>query len=208
MRHATVRSAAAIRIGRLRLKGTDRDVDEAVDAALTKAGFQVVPLDDEFRKKWDQAKDDGNTMAAAGAWMTDQQYLLKSGISGRTKAAILLGRVKYPSSYRSALARRDEWSETLHDVFRHVDFVALPTLQGPPPAIPVNLKIGILEAFMLNLQNTAPVNFAGNPALAVPVPLRHEKVRLTSLQLVGPPRSEAGLLNAGRLVEAAVKKKK
>jgi amidase len=49
-----------------------------------------------------------------------------------------------------------------------------------------------------------PVNFAGNPALAVPVPLRQESFPVTSLQLVGPKLSEAELLNAGRLVEAAV----
>ena len=34
----------------------------------------------------------------------------------------------------------------------------------------------------------------------------HESVRLTSLQLVGRPFAEADLLNAGRLVEAAVKR--
>jgi len=33
-------------------------------------------------------------------------------------------------------------------------------------------------------------------------------VHLTSLQLIGPPRSEAELLNAGRLVEEAVAVKK
>jgi len=58
---------------------------------------------------------------------------------------------------------------------------------------------------MLNLQNTVAVNFAGNPALAVPIPLHDSEVPLTSLQLIGPPLSEAQLLNAGRLVEAAVK---
>jgi amidase len=54
------------------------------------------------------------------------------------------------------------------------------------------------------MQNTVAVSFAGNPALAMPIPLRHSAVHAT-LQLVGPPRSEAELLNAGRLVEAAVK---
>jgi len=86
------------------------------------------------------------------------------------------------------------------------DMIALPTLQSAPPGIPPNLKLGVLEAFMLDFQNTVPVNFAGNPALAVPVPVRHERVRLTSLQLVGPPRSEAVLLNAGRFVEERIKK--
>jgi hypothetical protein len=58
------------------------------------------------------------------------------------------------------------------------------------------------------VQNTVAVNFAGNPALAVPVPLRHESFPVTSLQLVGPKFSEAELLNAGRLVEAGVEKSK
>jgi Asp-tRNA(Asn)/Glu-tRNA(Gln) amidotransferase A subunit family amidase len=69
---------------------------------------------------------------------------------------------------------------------------------------------------MLQLQNTVAVNFAGNPALAVPVPLRggkgaktlsgakSAKIPLTSLQLIGPRLAEADLLNAGRLVENAV----
>jgi amidase len=49
------------------------------------------------------------------------------------------------------------------------------------------------------------VNFGGVPALAIPIPIPHQSVPLTSLQLVGPRFSEADLLNAGRLVEAAVK---
>jgi Asp-tRNA(Asn)/Glu-tRNA(Gln) amidotransferase A subunit family amidase len=49
------------------------------------------------------------------------------------------------------------------------------------------------------------VNFAGNPALAMPVPVMNESVPVTSLQLVGPRLSEAKLLNAGRIVEQAVK---
>ena len=69
------------------------------------------------------------------------------------------------------------------------------------------MKIGVMEARVLNLQNTVAVNFAGYPAVALPIPLHHDaKVAVTSLQLIGPWRGEAQLLNAGRLVEAAVKK--
>jgi hypothetical protein len=85
---------------------------------------------------------------------------------------------------------------------------ALPTLQVRPPLIPWLGRIALLEARVLNLQNTVAVNFAGNPALAVPVPLRHEPFPVTSLQLVGTKFSEAELLNAGRLVEAAVVSRK
>jgi amidase len=110
----------------------------------------------------------------------------------------------YPVGYNRALRRREAWQHTLHDIFKKVDFIALPTLQGAPPGIPPNLKIGIVEALMLDYQNTVAVNFAGNPALAVPVPVKHERVKLTSLELIGPPKSEAALLNAGRFIEDSV----
>jgi amidase len=54
---------------------------------------------------------------------------------------------------------------------------------------------------VLGLQNTEAVNFAGNPALAIPIPAQDKTVPVTSLQLVGPPMSEAALLNVGRLIE-------
>jgi len=199
-------SAQEIRIGRLTLKGTDSKIDQAVDEALARTGFQVVPLDDSFREEWEQAKKDGNTIAAAGAWISDKRFRYALGVSARTKSAILAGRILYPTSYEEAVARRAAWQNTLKEIFKKVDFIALPTVQTPPPLIPPNLKIGILEARMLELQNTVAVNFAGNPALALPIPLRDDEVAVTSLQLIGPRLGEAELLNAGRLVEAAVKK--
>jgi len=66
------------------------------------------------------------------------------------------------------------------------------------------IGVGVLEGVMLNLQNTIAVNFAGNPALAVPIPMRSAPVPVASLQFIGRPGSEAELLNAGRIVEAAV----
>ena len=197
--------AKRIRVGRLRLKDTDPNIDEAIDNALAKAGFQIVPLPDSLREKWEQAKNDGNTIAAAGAWISDKQFRFAFGVAARTKSAIRLGQITYVTGYRDAVARQGAWQHTLRNVFKKVDFIALPTLQTTPPAIPPNLRIGLLEARVLTLQNTVAVNFAGNPALAVPVPLRGGKVPVTSLELIGPPLAEADLLNAGRLVESAVK---
>jgi Asp-tRNA(Asn)/Glu-tRNA(Gln) amidotransferase A subunit family amidase len=198
-------TGSSIRIGRLHLRGTNSRVDKAVDEALSKAGFQVVPLDDAFRQKWEQAKKDGNTVAAVGAWLSEGKYLIYPGVSARTKSVVLAGRLQYPISYQLALKGQKKWQEALHDVFRKVDLIALPTLQSAPPGIPPNLKLGIMELFMLDFQNTVAVNFAGNPALAVPVPVKHMNVDSTSLQIIGPRNSEAALLNAGRIVEAAVK---
>jgi Asp-tRNA(Asn)/Glu-tRNA(Gln) amidotransferase A subunit family amidase len=195
-------SGKRIKVGRLRLAGTDPRIDQAVDGALSRANFQVVALDDNFRAKWEQAKNDGNTMAAAGAWISDREYRYKFGVSPRTKAAIFLGRLLYPARYRQALERRSEWQRTLREAFKEVDFIALPTLQIMPPKIPASLGLGLLEAQMLKQQNTVPVNVAGNPALAIPVPVHHDSIPVASLQLIGPWYSEAELLNAGRLVES------
>jgi Asp-tRNA(Asn)/Glu-tRNA(Gln) amidotransferase A subunit family amidase len=208
-RYAAAKTAkptgASIRVGRLKLKGTNPRIDRAVDRALAEAGFQVVPLGEDFSAKWEQAKKDGNTLATAGAWMSDRPYLGKLGVAARTKTAILAGQLAYQSGYWKAVGRQKAWQNELRQIFRKVDIIALPTLQTTPPPLALNFKIGVLEALVLDRQNTVAVNFAGNPALAVPIPLRHGEVDLTSLQLVGPRRSEAELLNAGRIVEAAVK---
>ncbi len=224
-------AARGIRIGRLTLKGTDREIDRAVDEALAKTGFQVIPLDDDFRQEWDRANVDGNTIATAGVWISDKQFRTENGVAARTKTAILAGQLAYPAGYESAVARQAGWQKTLNEIFTNVDFIALPTMQTTPPPIPRNFRIGIMEARMLGWQNTAAVNFAGNPAVALPIPLRHDakaavarvqwpgrqvrdssdlqmndgKVSVTSLQLIGPRLSEAQLLNAGRLVETAIK---
>ena len=200
--HPTGRS---IRVGRLRLKGTSTAIDQAVDAALKSAGFEVVELSPDFAEKWEQAKRDGNVVAAAGAWISDEKFTNHPEINIRTRMAILAGKLAYGSGYSEALARRQPWQQTLKAVFKKVDFIALPTLQTLPPAFPIDLQIGILDARVLLLQNTVAVNFAGNPALAQPIPLRPGKPAVTSLQLVGPRFSEARLLNAGRVVEKAVK---
>ena len=193
-----------IRIGRLYLSGTDPKIDKAVDDALARGHFQVIALDKAFAAKWDQAKKDGDTVAAAGAWMNYKKYFGKLGVSAKTEAIIALGEFDYTTNYRNALQRQAEWQYTLRQVFKKVDFIALPTLQTLPPTIPLIGRIAFLEARVLGLQNTVAVNFAGNPALAIPIPVNDKHVPFTSLQLVGPRLSEAELLNAGRLIEASV----
>jgi Asp-tRNA(Asn)/Glu-tRNA(Gln) amidotransferase A subunit family amidase len=197
-------TARSIRVGRLKLKGTDRQIDRAIDDALVKTGFEVVQLDESLSEQFEKAKKDGTAVASAGAWISNGRFQI--AVAARTQSVLRLGQINYTTSYRSALDRRDAWQRTLRQVFEKVDFIALPTLQKSPPDLPLlNLRIGILEAELLQLQNTVAVNFAGNPALALPVPVRGEKLPVTSLQLIGPLLAEAALLNAGRLVEDAVK---
>jgi amidase len=192
-----------LRVGRLEINGENSKINRAVDRALARAGFEVVPLDHEYTALWDAAKSAGDALAAAGAWNSDRHFLTSPGIAGRTRTAILVGRLAYETEYRKALAVREVWQERLREVFQKVDLIALPTLQGFPPPIPPNLRLGILEAFVLGWQNTVPVNLAGNPAIAVPIPLHRGGHVRTSLQLIGPPRGEAQLINAARIVQAS-----
>lgn len=191
----------------LSLGGTDPRIDKAVDRALAKARFRVIPLDQDFTARWRQAQKDSNVVAAVGAWMNDRKYQDKTGVSGRAKSVLLLGQILQPN-YASALRRQTEWRRTLDRIFKKVDFIALPTLQTLPLGIPVIGSSAVLEARVLALQNTSAVNFGGNPALAIPIPVEHASVPVTSLQLVGPRLSEAQLLNAGRIVEASNPRRK
>lgn len=194
-------AAKSIRVGRLYLPGTDPEIDRAVDEALAQAGFQVVPLGKRLVEQWDEAKKHGRTIALAEGWFWLRGYLSKKGVSAPTKATILLGEVEYKTGYDQALAGRKAWQRTLRRVFRRVDFIALPTMQSLPPRVPFWGRLALFDAAVFNIQNTAAVNVAGNPAIAIPIPVKDKRVPLTSLQLIGPNLSEARLVNAARIME-------
>ncbi len=194
-------SAAEITIGRLYLDGTDPAIDKAIDQALAAEKFNVIRLGKVFKENWDQADKYGRIVATADAWLNGREYLGKKGVTPTTKAGILLGELEYNNNYRQAMLVRARWRKTLREAFKRVDFIAVPTLQRMPPKLPFFGRSAIFEALVLDLQNTEPVNLAGNPAIAIPIPLNVKDGSLTSLQLVGPRLSEAELVNAARLIE-------
>jgi amidase len=195
-------SAKGLRVGRLRLSGTHAGIDRAIDAALERAGFQVIQLDERFAERWRQAHKDGTTVAVVDGWLSNGKYSKERSVSSLAKAAMLLGDIDYPREYEVALRQRAGWRLQLRDIFEKVDLIALPTLQSPPPRIPLLGATPLFEARMLNTQNTVAVNYAGLPAIAIPVPIENSQLP-ASLQLVGPRLSEAQLVNAARLVDAS-----
>ena len=78
--------------------------------------------------------------------------------------------------------------------------LAAPTLLGFPPLLEEAHILFKLRAL------TSPVNAAGLPALALPVPVpgRDADPIPASVQLIGPRNGEERLLAAGALVEQAV----
>jgi Asp-tRNA(Asn)/Glu-tRNA(Gln) amidotransferase A subunit family amidase len=134
--------------------------------------------------------------------VSDRQYLGKAGVELTTQATIRLGEVEHGLAYKGALDGRRPWRRELRKVFDKVDFIALPTMQSLPPHKLLFERSAIFEARALALQNTVAVNYAGNPAIAIPIPFPDEHFPVTSLQLIGPNLSEAGLVNAARLITA------
>jgi len=199
-------TASHIRIGRLYLDNTDPAIDQAIDEALIANGFKIVQIGPAFKTKWAQAEADGKTIALADAWLSDQKYLKENGVWSTTKIVISMGEMDYAMGYKGALKRQKAWQRELKRVFEKVDLIAVPTLQTLPPARPFWSSSIAFEWMVFNSQNTVGVNFAGNPALAIPIPMpAHGKAQpVTSLQLIGPRRSEAQLLNAGRLLNTKI----
>lgn len=199
-------SARTITIGRLYLDGTDPEIDQAIDAELAAKQFKVIKLNERFLAKWQQAEKDGKVVALADTWQNDKDYAKQKGVSLLTTLVILSGEFDYHGDYQAALKRKASWQRDLRQIFSQVDFIVVPTLQGLPPKMPFWGSDVVFEWRVFDMQNTVAINFAGNPALAVPItlPSRGKTVPITSLQLVGPRLSEAELLNAGRLIENAL----
>jgi amidase len=194
-------TGSGLRVGRLYIEGTDPAIDRAVDRALQTAGFKVVQLDAAFTEAWKQATKNGQVVAVADGYRSNSYLLKKHGVTGTTKTALLLGDLRSDSkTYDKAIQDRAQWQRLLKRLFNRVDFIALPTLKKPPMNIPLWGRFATFEARALGMQNTVAVNYAGNPAIAIPIPLEQDKVPLTSLQLIGPVKSEAKLLNAARIL--------
>lgn len=198
--------AQKIRIGRLHIPGTSPDIEEAIDKRLREQGFDVVELDEEFLRSWKRAQRDGNSVAAAASWITNKLLRYERGVSIRARFAIWFGDLVFYNLFdeevkrRHALARRAIWREILRVKFQEVDAIAVPVLKKEPPN-KYALFVGLFEGRFFGIQNTVAVNYAGMPAVALPVPLERGGFPVTSVQFIGPPNSEAMLLNIGRLFE-------
>jgi Asp-tRNA(Asn)/Glu-tRNA(Gln) amidotransferase A subunit family amidase len=139
-------------------------------------------------------------VALADGWLSNRQYLGKAKVSLVTQATIRLGELQYNTVYKAALRAQGEWQKALSRALERVDLIALPTMKTLPPRIPFVGRSGVFELQVLASQNTVAVNFAGNPALAIPIPLKGHGFPVTSLQLIGPNLGEAELVNAARLI--------
>jgi Asp-tRNA(Asn)/Glu-tRNA(Gln) amidotransferase A subunit family amidase len=188
----TVAAPRRWRVGRLRPE-VDPRLDEAVDTALHAAEWEVVelPLED-----WEAATVAAGVLLVAEAWATHGALAGRAAdrIGDDVVERLQFGRDVDEETRASAEAMHRAWTSRLDGWFAQVDFLATSTLAIFPP------PLGHGEELLM-ARCTLPVNLAGVPALALPVPSSGPLP--ASLQLIGPANGEEELLSAGRVLEAA-----
>jgi amidase len=194
-----VAPSAAGRIGRIRPAGFDVDprIDAAVDAALAHSGLDVGDVD---LPGWLAARETCSVILDAEAAASNRVLLddpaSRALIGPNVLARLTSAETVTAEQVERASADRPGWRQAMADALIAAGgLLALPTVPFYPP--PLTAPPGMhFTAF------TNPVNLAGFPALALPIPSEHSLP--ASLQLIGPPGAEDLLLATGAVIEAAV----
>lgn len=184
--------APAPRIGRVRLPEVDPAIDAAVDAALAACELEVV---DVVLPGWDAAGDAGWAVMFHEYWVVDHHLYERDpgGLGADIVERMEQGRDVTAAVYEAGLAHKAAWRAELAAAFARTPVLAWPTIAMFPTRI---------DGPVPNTRRTnLPVNLAGHPSLALPVPTGGRFP--ASVQLVGPDHSEDLLCATALVVEAA-----
>ena len=171
----------------------DAAVEAAIDAALAAAGIvtnQAADLD------FAAANTAASLLIDVEAYQVNE-YLLPdlARLSPYNQRNLPKAAAVTTEQAAAANRTRDSVRAWFTGLLARDPFVAMPTLVSAPPLIGgPYVPLTVL---------TMPVNLAGLPALALPVPGGPAGLP-ASLQLIGPPGSEEQLVGLGRVVETAV----
>jgi amidase len=175
-------------------------VTAAIDDALRTAEFALVPV---RVPGLDQVIAASITVLDAQAWQANRDLVAAAGASlgSDVRDRLKLSSMITPAQVAAAEAVIAGWRETLAALWRQVDLLAAPTLLGYPPLLSEAHLMPKLRAL------TTPVNAAGVPSLALPIPVRARDAGPipANVQLIGPLGGEERLLAAGARLEQAVR---
>jgi amidase len=194
----SVDAAAAARVGRIRPAGLDVDpvIDAAVDAALARCGVAVIDVD---LPGWSSARRTCDVIIDAEAVVSNRALLADPArrdlLGPRVRAGLADARAVTPAQLLGARAEQERWRAAMAAALRETGLLVLATVPFFPPRLEAAVRPGYLAL-------TSPVNLAGFPALALPVPSGQQLP--ASLQLIGGQNAEALLLATGAMIEAAV----
>jgi amidase len=181
-----------MRIGRLHVDAHP-SIDLAIDRALAASEWAISPLE---LPTWGDVTAAAGILLVAEAWETDHELVERN--PGKVGADVVgrlqMGAGLHPRQLESVREVQRSWEAEVERIFTELDLVVTPTLTIFPP--PLDGGVDLLMA-----RCTLPVNLAGLPALALPVP--SPEGLPASIQLIGPRLSEETLLTAGMRLEAA-----
>jgi amidase len=184
---------ADLAVGRLPIEA-DPAITAALDRALGVVGWDCAEV---ALPGWDDATLQAGLLLVVEAWGSDASLVAEDpeGISDGVRGRLELGGSFDEGTVAAAWSVQRAWKEALERVFTEVDLLVTPTLSIFPPRLEDGDDLLVSRC-------TLPVNLAGLPALSLPVPSGGPLP--ASMQLIGPAHSEARLLAAATLLEAAV----
>lgn len=173
----------------------DTVIEEAIDAVLEAAGFEVIELE---LPGWEAAWRGGLRLleaeaAQANHAMLDHLQRVDPAVAER----LLRGAKISVAELSEARAHQRRWRAEVAARLDTVELLVLPTLVGFPP------RLDEADRFAFTFA-TGPVNLAGVPALSQPIPAGYGRAVPASIQLVGPARGEELLLATGLEIEAVL----
>jgi amidase len=193
-----VAAGPAVTLGRVRVTGEAADpaIEAALDAALARSEIGVAELELDG---WADALDAVYTIMAQEAIESDG-LLMADPVSQAGLGLAVRERLAQAAqvTIEDAVRARDfqqEWKALFGRLFQAAQLLVLPTVPFFPPSVTDGAKAP-------HTRLTAPVNLAGLPALALPIPAPGSALP-ASLQLIGPPGSEELILATGAALEAA-----
>jgi amidase len=193
-----VAGGPAVALGRLRVTGEAADpvIEAALDEALARSEIGVAELE---LGGWADALDAVYTIMGQEAIESDG-LLMSDPVSRAGLGPAVRQRLAHAAEVTIEDADRargfqQDWKALFERLFQTAQLLVLPSVPFFPPPVSAGGK----EA---HTRLTAPVNLAGLPALALPIPARGSALP-ASLQLIGPPDSEELILATGAVLEAA-----
>ncbi|HWG63526.1 MAG TPA: amidase [Streptosporangiaceae bacterium] len=180
-------------VGRLSI-AADPAVDQAVDSALAKTGWSIIPV---TLDGLDAAMNAALTILESQAWASNAELARSapSRIGHGVLARLRKGGEVTGEAVKAAELQGTFWRREVADQWNRVEFLALPTLLGFPPLLKDAARMAQIRGL------TAAVNMAGLPAVALPVPGPGHIP--ASIQVFGPAGSEDRLLAAAAVLEQA-----
>jgi amidase len=181
-----------VRAGRLRVPAAP-EIDEAITRTLRATSWEVTDVDPG---DWLTATRYTIPLLVAEAYQANKDLFdqhagrLSPDVASRLDA----GRQVTPEAIATGGAARTQWRRQLGELLTRFDLLVTPTLLIFPPTL--DNASELLEG-----RCTLPVNFAGVPALSLPVPARGPLP--ASVHLVSAHGTEEFLLAAGAAVETA-----